>query len=414
MIKFSVKNVFRKKGIAILSSAGIAIGLMLMFVLGAFSAGVNATFEENFSKVLGIVEITEKNPEGGFSKLPLNTTEILLDSELGDDILAYSVKLDAPFVFTSPYTGVFREGQAGDILSLTGLNLTLDKDWNGPSVKVETGRNIIAGKKEILLDSRLLSTDQTSFKLGDQIIIYQNISPIENQTVNFTVVGTYFQEESGAPNFVPKSYNIYTSIEDLWTILGSSGRDNNTYSSVDLRFPSKNNNETNIYIEKIEELSNEGAFGDIFIFAFSLGQFQEGIQDTLSIFDTFTSIISLITAIAGGMSIVVSQLSSVSERKKEFAILKSTGWKNSHIFKDIVYESLTLGIMGAIFGVGLGFGIIQLFSSGAGPFGAINAVATPLLVLEIIGFGLSIGIIGGFYPGLKAARVRPVIVLKGD
>jgi len=34
MLSFAAKNVFRKKGVAILSSVGIGFGLMLMIVLG--------------------------------------------------------------------------------------------------------------------------------------------------------------------------------------------------------------------------------------------------------------------------------------------------------------------------------------------------------------------------------------------
>jgi ABC-type lipoprotein release transport system permease subunit len=70
MLWFSFKNVFRKKTVAIFSSSGIAFGLMLMFVLGAYAAGVQAQFQDSLSRTLGIVQIVEENEAGAGSVLP--------------------------------------------------------------------------------------------------------------------------------------------------------------------------------------------------------------------------------------------------------------------------------------------------------------------------------------------------------
>jgi len=99
---------------------------------------------------------------------------------------------------------------------------------------------------------------------------------------------------------------------------------------------------------------------------------------------------------------------------KEFAILKSTGWKNRHIFKDVIYESLTLGILGAVIGLSIGVGLIYLLGGGLLPFGGISAIITWRGIIEVIAYALGLGIIGGLYPGVKASRVRPVVVLKGE
>ena len=61
MLRFSIKNAFRKKGSAILASLGVAFGLMLVFVIGAFTAGLKVQFEDNLTRTLGIVNIYEKS-----------------------------------------------------------------------------------------------------------------------------------------------------------------------------------------------------------------------------------------------------------------------------------------------------------------------------------------------------------------
>ena len=399
---------------AILSSLGIGFGLMLMFVLGAFSLGVEAQLEDNFAEVIGVVEIQEQNPLNGRSELPKNTMDILFDSSIGADIQNYNVKVSLPTTFTLPYIGNIREDMEGDILQLIGINQTLDQVWKGPTNKISLGRNFIAGEKEIILDSRLIDADKLDVALGDFLTIYLEISPLNNVTELFEIVGFYSQEDSGAPDFVPRSYYGYMDIEVAWTMLGQAGLNNETFTSIDLLFPSTSNEQTTAYIDQIIDLSDSGEFGDRFIQAFSLGQFQESLSESFDIFNSFFLIISLITALAGGMAIIVSQLSSVNERRKEFAILKSTGWKNRHIFSNIVIESLVLGILGAIIGIGLGLGIILVLGNMEGAFSSATAKISQGLVIQVLSFALGIGVIGGMYPGIKAARLRPVEVLKGD
>jgi putative ABC transport system permease protein len=110
----------------------------------------------------------------------------------------------------------------------------------------------------------------------------------------------------------------------------------------------------------------------------------------------------------------VTQLMSVSSRMKEFAILKSTGWKNRHIFQDVIYESLILGLLGALIGLGIGSILIYILGGSASPLGGASAIITFQGVFEIFAYAFGLGVLGGLYPGIKASRVRPVVVLKGE
>ncbi len=410
MLKFSIKNVFRKKGVTILASSGIGFGLMLMFVLGAFSDGVEASFSDSFSKILGVVDVTQQNRQGEFSNLPKDVLDKLLAANFSDDIGSYSAQTQLPTDFTLDYLGKLNSAQ--DSLVIIGVDPEQDQLVEGPTTRILQGRSFQAGQNETIIDSRLLDAAQFDVSLGTKLSINLNATIKED----LTIVGVYEQEDSGAPDFVPRTYYLYTDLETAWKFWDQAGYDDRdqTYTTIVLQFRSTDYDKTLQYIEDIKYMSSQGEFGDTRVEAFSLAQFQRSLQENLSIISVFTTVISLITALAGGMAIIVSQLMSVMERMKEFAILKSTGWKNRHIFQNIVYESLTMGLLGALFGLGLGFGLISLFSSGFGPFGSINAVVTFSNVALVVGFALLIGVIGGLYPGIKAARVRPVKVIKGD
>ena len=408
MLKFSIKNAFRKKSTAILSSVGVGIGLMLVFVIGAFTAGVNAQFRQNLTETIGLVEVVEKGNLGSFSNLPLTIVDSLFDTpEVGDFIAGYNVETQAPGSYTLDYNDDL--SNLGDSLTLIGINKTLDQEWGGPTTKILDGRVFNSNANETIIDVRLLEAAQFPVAIGDNITIDLGFN-----NANLTIVGVYNQEDDGAPDFVPTEYFIYTDIQDIWNFLNISGVETNIYTQIALRFNVETSDATQVYVDKINDYSEGGGYFPVEVSAFSLSAFFESIEETFAIFDGFAGIIGFITVLAGGTAIVVTQLMSVTSRLKEFAILKSTGWKNRHIFLNVVYESLTLGFLGAAIGLGLGTVLVIFLSTGNSPFGTAAAIITVEGIIEVVAYALGLGILGGLYPGIKASRVRPVVVLKGE
>ena len=410
MLKFSIKNAFRKKTIAILASVGVGFGLMLVFVLGAFNAGVKAQFNQSLAATIGQVQVTEKSKQiPANNELPLDIPKKIFNTEnLGEKIVKYNVETQAPFYFTDGFNGEMENDN--DLITIKGLNTTLDEEWKGATTKIEKGENFEAGKKELIIDSRLAEVAKFDTNVGNELEIALDVG--DQNITSFEIVGIYTQEDSGAPDFVAREYYFYTSIETMWDLLDEANETSNIYTAVLLQFDVQNNEETNKYVDIINEASEEGAFKPTYLDARSLGAFFESLEETFQILDAFTGVIGLITFLAGGMAIIVTNLMSVSSRLKEFAILKATGWKNRHIFQNVIYESLTLGGLGAAIGLGLGFLIILLLR--ASPLGIASAVVTPGSVIQVVSYALGLGVVGGLYPAIKAARVRPVKVLKGE
>jgi len=131
----------------------------------------------------------------------------------------------------------------------------------------------------------------------------------------------------------------------------------------------------------------------------------ESIGDTMSTFRSFLWVISLVAAVAGGISIFIVMLISVVERTKEFGILKASGWSNGNIISSVVTQSITVSLLGAAVGLGLGYlagtGIDQYMAAGI-------AIITWRLVVIIAAFGILMGLVGGLYPALRAASVSPI------
>lgn len=409
MLRFSIKNAFRKKSTAILASLGVAIGLMLVFVVGAYTAGVQFQFKSNLTRSLGIVNVIEESQFGPNSHLPLNITDDLLNTpEVGDFILDYNVETQAPYSYTAEYFD--KLANSGDRLAVVGLNKTLDENWRGFTTRIIKGRNFEIGQNETIISSRLSEIADFPVSIGDKIKLSLNL--IGNLTLNLTIVGIYEQVEDGTPPFVPRDYVIYTDIQTIWDARNQSEDITNIYTLISLRFDVSNHEETAELVEQINDFSNTGGYEPLYVSAFALFAFYEAIEENLQIIYSFTSILGGITALAGGMAIIVGQLMSVSSRMKEFAILKATGWKNTHIIINIILESLTLSLLGAGIGLIIGSSLIFFLSGNLSPFGNTPIIITWQGIIEVILYALALGVFGGLYPGIKASRIRPVKVLK--
>jgi len=412
LIKFSAKNAFRKRSTAILSSLGVAIGLMLVFVVGAYTAGVQAQFDDNLTRTLGIVNIIEETeiliptPD---SNLPLTIISDLQNTnEVGEFIIDYNVECQAPYSYTTEYWD--KLANPDDKLIVVGLNKTLDENWNGFTTRIIEGRNFEVGQNETIISSRLANSADFLVSIGSKIELTLDL--LGNETLDLTIVGIYQQIEDGTPPFVPREYPIYTDIQTIWDARNQSSDETNLYTMISLRFNVNSHKETLNIVDRINNFSNSGGYDPTYISAYSLYAFYESIEQNIEIIDSFTGILGIITALAGGMAIIVGQLMSVSSRMKEFAILKATGWKSRHIMLNIIFESLTLSLLGAGGGLAIGVLLIFLLSGNITAFGNTPIIITVPGIIQVVIYAVLLGVLGGLYPGIKASKVRPVKVLK--
>jgi putative ABC transport system permease protein len=122
---------------------------------------------------------------------------------------------------------------------------------------------------------------------------------------------------------------------------------------------------------------------------------------------------SLLAAIAGvsllvgGIGIMNIMLVSVTERTREIGIRMAVGGRKRDILLQFLTESVILSIMGGILGIGLAFLVCRIMSEAGIPT-AIN----PLVIVVSTIFAALVGIIFGYYPALKAARLYPIDALR--
>lgn len=142
------------------------------------------------------------------------------------------------------------------------------------------------------------------------------------------------------------------------------------------------------------------------------------IRDMKDILNTMTSTtkmltyllgsIAAISLLVGGIGIMNIMLVSVTERTREIGIRLAIGAMQSEVLLQFLIEAIVLstwgGIIGILLGLGVGYGVVQIFEL---PY----IINTQIILISFI-FSTLIGVVFGYFPARKAARLNPIDALR--
>ena len=129
---------------------------------------------------------------------------------------------------------------------------------------------------------------------------------------------------------------------------------------------------------------------------------------TENLFNAVMVAIASISLIVGGIGIMNIMLASVSERTREIGLRRAVGARQSDIVRQFVVEATTISFAGGSVGVVFGFLMSRLIAWLAGWSTIVTAGSIALAFLVSI----SVGLVFGIYPAMKAARLDPVDAIR--
>lgn len=130
-----------------------------------------------------------------------------------------------------------------------------------------------------------------------------------------------------------------------------------------------------------------------------------------SITQTFTILLAAVAGISllvGGIGIMNMMLTNVTERTREIGLRKAIGAKRRDITLQFLSEAVMLTFFGGVIGVALGWSV----SFAVKYFGILQTSVSLFSVFLAFGVSALIGIVFGYYPALRAARMNPIEALR--
>ncbi len=144
------------------------------------------------------------------------------------------------------------------------------------------------------------------------------------------------------------------------------------------------------------------------------------IRDMTQIVSTLTSTTTLMTGLlsavaavsllVGGIGIMNIMLVSVTERTREIGIRLAIGALEKQVLTQFLVEAVVLAAFGGVIGIVLGLGLAALASYGMG----IPFIINPGVVALAFVFSALIGVVFGYFPARRAARLDPIEALRHE
>jgi ABC-type antimicrobial peptide transport system permease subunit len=293
-----------------------------------------------------------------------------------------------------------------------------------PKVGLVTQDQLTSGRwlgknapNEVLINVAYANTK--SLKLGSTI-------PING--ADYTVVGLV------NPTLTGSTADIYFPITTLQTLAGKDGRVTQVLVKAN---KAKSLAAVTAEIQKLvpgAEVVTSKALAD---------QVTGNLADAHNLVKDFGGILAVIVLLAAFTIAVLLTLSSISKRVREIGTLRAIGWSKARILRQLLGETIGIGLLGGILGIAVGFAVAAgvhavhpvltattagvpglgsasslstLFGSAGTAAHTTKVTLTAPLHLGTLALGVVFALIGGTLAGLiggwRAARLAPAVALR--
>jgi len=134
------------------------------------------------------------------------------------------------------------------------------------------------------------------------------------------------------------------------------------------------------------------------------------LTSTTQMLTALLSAVAAVSLLVGGIGIMNIMLVSVTERTREIGVRLAIGALESEVLLQFLVEAVVLSSIGGLLGVALALiGSVWLAAIMHVPF-----VFNTAIVVEAFLFSAAVGVIFGYFPALKAARLDPIEALRHE
>lgn len=382
--KYTIKNFTSRKLTTFITIFGVALVVFVFAAVLMMAYGIQKTLIA--TGLPDNVMITRKAANGEISSL--------VEGEAQDVIRTLShiaVNKDGKQIMSKePVVIINLEKISGGMSNVTVRGVSEPIFDLRPQVKIIEGRMFSFGLRELIVGSAV--TDRfKGAKMGDLVKFAGD---------NWQIVGVFDSDGSG---FDSEMWG------DSQALLNAFNRAN-TVSSLTIKLDNINNFEK---FKKNFEFERRLQQYDAKIEQKYFEEQSELMANFIRILGIFITVIFSFGATIGAM---ITMYAAVANRTVEVGVLRALGFKRRSILIVFLIESLVIAITGGIVGIFLA-SFLQFFNISTLNFGSFAELAfgfslSPTIVIASLLFAILMGILGGFLPSVRAARLNIVNALR--
>lgn len=387
--KMALRSIWGNKMRSFLTMLGIIIGVASVIILVSVVNAYMSTVVESFASM-------------GVNQMSVRLTNTPTRSASDDQMYGFYEKNRDKFAQMSPQVMVSTVVKHGsDSLSSTSVGGYSEEYLDLKGYELEAGRNIqysdIIGRQKICVVGYFVANElygNSEKALGETLKIggyaFKIVGVVKRQDQNEL-------EEGGTDDFVWIPYSVAVKM--------SRNADINQYV-----FATEKVEETESCKALLEEFLMDIFKNDSLYRITANSEMVDSLNEQIAMMSAMLGGIAGISLLVAGVGVMNIMLVSVTERTREIGIRKSLGARRRVIMEQFVIEAAVTSSIGGIMGILLGAAATRLVGA------AMGITANPTLGAVLISFSVSVGIglLFGYMPASRAARLNPIDALRSE
>lgn len=403
LISETQTSITANKARSFLTVLGIVIGISSVIAMIAIGQGTQKSIQESIQSIganlLMVRPGAQKGPGQTVNQGAGSAATLTLADAQAIEKEIKNIQAIAPTIDSKQQ--VIANGQ-NTRTSITGTLPTYAQVRN---LEIEYGSFLTDNHQTKKAKVAVLGPDTKNELFGEASELTQVIGKkIRIGSADFTVIG--ITKSKGGSGFGSEDDVIYIPLSAaMQYFTGSDALSMINIATIDQESMTSVEQDIMVLLLKLHKIEKEGEAD------FRIMNQADIVETASSVTGALTALLGAVAGISlvvGGIGIMNMMLTSVTERTREIGLRKAIGAKRADISAQFLIEAVTLTVIGGILGILLGIGIAW----GVNNYAGIAAEVSSASILLSVGVSAFVGIVFGYYPAQRAAKLNPIEALR--